>query len=100
MSNKLSRYKGDTYSIEATLTKDNIGVDFTAGNTATFSFARGDVYVTIDGINGTVDGTISFPFPGDVKAGKYSYDIQVVSPTGEVRTYVKDILDIVDDVTK
>ena len=99
MSNRIVRYKGDTYSIEATLTNDSVGVDFTAGNSAILSFARGDVYTTITGINGTVDGVISFPFPADVKSGEYFYDIQVTYASGEIRTYVKSILEIIEDVT-
>ena len=99
MSNKITRYKGDTYSIEATISKDNIPIDFTAGATASFSYAKGEVYTSILGLNGTVDGEISFPFPADVRAGKYSYDIQVTSSAGEIRTYVKDSLVIEDDIT-
>lgn len=96
---KITRFRGDTYSVEATLTKDSIPVDFTAGNTAKFSFTKGAVNETINGINGTVEGMISFPFPATVKAGTYMYDIQVISNSGEIRTYIKDTLHIVSDVT-
>lgn len=97
---KIKRFRGDTYSIEATLTKDSTPVDFTGGNnTAKLSFIRGSVGTTIDGINGDVDGNISFPFPADVKAGMYDYDIQVISNTGEIRTYIKSTLEITSDVT-
>ena len=99
MSNKLERFKGDTYSVEAVLTKDSTPIDFTAGYTALFSFIKGTVSVTIVGINGTVDGNISFPFPANVKSGTYKYDVQVTSPSGEIRTYVKDDLEIISDIT-
>ena len=100
----ITRYRGDTYSIEATITKTVATVvtpiDFTVGNyTATFSFAKGSKRTSIDGVNGTVDGEISFPFPADVFAGTYSYDIQVTSNTGEIRTYIKDTLNIVEDIS-
>ena len=99
MSNKLVRFRGDTYSVEAVLTKDNVAIDFTDGHTALFSFVKGTINVTITGINGTVDGEISFPFPADVKSGMYKYDIQVTAPSGEIRTYVKDDLEIISDIT-
>ena len=101
MSNLIERFKGDTYSVEAVLTKEGVPVDFSAGNnTATFSYSKGSVSNSIPGVNGTVDGEISFPFPADVKAGTYKYDIQVTSSAGEVRTYVKNKLIIADDITK
>ena len=95
----ITRYRGDTYSIEATISKtvDSVEtlLDFTTGNnTATFSFAKGTKRVSIPGVNGTVDGKISFPFPEEVFAGTYNYDIQVTSNTGEVRTYIKSTLEI------
>ena len=99
MSNKLERFKGDTYSVEAVLTKDNTPIDFTDGHTALFSFTKGSVNVTIQGVNGTVNGEISFPFPSDVRAGTYKYDVQVTAPSGEIRTYVKDDLEIISDIT-
>ncbi len=100
MSNVLTRFKGDTYSIEVTLTKGGAPLDFTGGNnTAKLSFAKGTKRVTIDGLNGTVDGEISFPFPADVTSGTYAYDVQVTSNTGEIRTYVKDTLNITSDIT-
>ena len=98
---KVIRYRGDTYSIKAKLTKDSTPIDFTAGqSTARFSYAKGGVYESIPGVNGTVDGFISFPFPADVNAGSYTYDIQVTDSNGEIRTYVKDVLEITNDITK
>jgi len=100
MSNSITRFRGDTYSIEATLTKESLPLDFTPGNyTATFSYARGNRRITIPGVNGTIEGTISFPFPEDIKAGTYIFDIQVTSSTGEIRTYIKDSLEIVEDIS-
>ena len=100
-TNLITRYKGDTYAIEAILTKGGTPLNFTAGNnTARFSFARGTIYENIAGINGTASGEIHFPFPADVSAGTYSYDIQVTANTGEIQTYIKNTLEIVNDVTK
>ena len=99
MSNKIVRFRGDTYSVEAVLTKDDIAVDFTDGTTAKFSFVKGSIQDTVDGLNGTANGEISFPFPADVKAGIYKYDIQVTGTSGEIRTYVKDVLEILGDIT-
>ena len=97
---KITRHRGDTYSVDAKLSIDSIPVDFSAGNSiATFSFARGTKRVTIPGTNGNISGEVSFPFPADVTAGTYSYDIQVTSNTGKIRTFVKDTLELVSDIT-
>lgn len=97
---KITRYKGDTYSIEAIISKDTVPLNFTLGNnTAILSFSKGTLLTSIAGVNGSANGEISFPFPADVKAGVYKYDIQVTSNTGEIRTYVKDILEINEDIT-
>ena len=99
MGNKIVRFKGDTYSVEATLSKNSTPIDFTDGTTATFSFEKGEVLESIVGLNGTISGEISFPCPALIKAGKYKYDIQVTAVSGEIRTYVKDTLEIVEDIT-
>ena len=97
---KITRFRGDTYSINVTLEKDGLGLDLRPGyNVATFSFARGTKRHTISGTSGTGNGNVSFPFPADVTAGTYLYDIQVRAVTGEIRTYIKDTLEIVSDIT-
>ena len=102
ISNKITRFRGDSYSIEVVLTKNSLPLDMTAGNnTAKFSYGKlGRTRNSIDGVNGTVEGEISFPFPVNVAAGVYVYDIQVTDSSGEIRTYVKDELEVVGDVTK
>ena len=96
----LTRFKGDTYSVEAVLTKEGVAIDLTPGNyTASFGFAKGTKRVVIPGANGTANGEVSFPFPAAVTAGTYKYDIQVTSNTGEIRTYTKDTLEIIGDIT-
>jgi len=105
--NTITRYKGDTYSIEATLGRTDkvtgitTPVDFTDGSTAVFTFTKGTVIVTIPGVNGDINGNISFPFTGQeaILAGTYAYDMQVTSLAGEIRTFVKDTLIISTDVT-
>ena len=97
----VNRVRGDTYPIEATLTKGGSSVDFSAGNnTAKFSYTKGTNTVTIDGVNGDVNGNISFPFPKSIFSGTYKYDIQITTSAGEVRTYVTDEMIISNDVTK
>ena len=96
----ITRYSGDTYPIEAVLTKDNIPVDFSPGEyTAKFSFSKPLYRVVVTGVHGNDSGEVSFPFPADVTAGTYDYDIQVTSNAGEIRTFVKDKLIIIDDIT-
>ena len=97
----LVRYRGDTYSIKATLTKDDVPVDFSSGNsTAKFSFAKGTKYTSIPGANGNSSGQVSFPFPSDATQGDYVYDIQVTSAGGEIQTFVQDTLTILDDISR
>ena len=97
----ITRFRGDTYSIEAILTKNDTPVDFTVNHsTAKFGFARGTKRRVLQGVHGTFDGHISFPFPADVAAGEYTYDIQVISATGEIRTYVKDVMTVSEDIAE
>ena len=101
MSNEIKRFRGDTYAIDVVLSKNDLPVDFSVDNyTAKFSYKKGTKKNTIDGINGTVDGEITFPFPASVAPGQYVYDIQVISSTAEIQTYVKSTLEIVDDITR
>ncbi len=98
---EITRYRGDTYAVEALITKNSTPVDFTVNHsTAIFGFARGTKRRTLQGVHGTHDGHISFPFPADIPSGEYKYDIQVTSETGEIRTYVKDTMYIVDDIAE
>ena len=76
MSNKITRFRGDTYSVDAVISKNGTPIDFTDGTTAIFTFEKGAVKESIVGLNPTVNGDISFPFPAVIKAGKYKYDIQ------------------------
>jgi len=97
----VTRYRGDTYSVEVYLAVDDTPVDLSTGNnTALFSFAKGNKRVSIPGANGTVEGEVSFPFPADVFPGTYVYDIQVTASSGEIRTFVKDTLNIIDDISQ
>jgi hypothetical protein len=96
----ITRYRGDSYPIEVTLTKNEAPVDLSSQNThAKFSFTKGKLRHVIVGVNGNANGEISFPFPKDVAAGEYTYDIEVVNPVGEVRTFIVDKLIIEDEVS-
>ena len=100
MSDKLTRFRGDTYAIEAVLTKDNVPIDLVTVHSAILSFTKGSISERIPGVNGLEPGEVSFPFPTDIKAGTYKYDIQVTTTSnGEIRTYVKDVLEILGDIT-
>ena len=100
-SNAIERYRGDTYSIEAELTKNDLPIDLSPGQyTAIFGFAKGSKYQSIPGANGNSAGQVSFPFPANVGQGEYTYDIQVTSAGGEIQTYVQDKLTIIDDIAR
>ena len=103
--NQIDRYRGDTYSIEATIKKDEIPLDLSGADyDVVFGYKKGKKKNLITGINGNINGEISFPFPAIVSPGQYVYDIQVTDNTlagnNEIQTYVKDILNIIDDVSR
>ena len=54
---------------------------------------------SIEGVNGTSDGKIEFPFSENTAdAGDYVYDVEVTYNTGEKVTFVKDVMTIQEDV--
>ena len=102
------RFRGDTEDLIMFLYEvGENGVEYpielvTITATVTFSYRRGSVTKSIDGVDLTDLGEVHFPFAEDtVNAGKYDYDVQVINGiTGKKRTYVKATMNIKDDVTK
>jgi hypothetical protein len=98
----LTRVRGDTYSIKATLKLNNAAVNLTT-STAKFSYRNEESTVvrSIDGA-GNVNGEVVFlPSASDFQdVGLYTYDIEVTSPTQEKTTYIIAKLNIIDDITK
>ena len=99
IDNSIKRFRGDTYPLIVTLKENGAAVDL---STATVKMTIGlDVPVTITAsITDATGGVAQFDFTQDHvgAAGRFSYDIQV-EDGGYITTYVKDIFELVEDVT-
>ncbi len=103
MSNAINRFRGDTYPINMSFTRDGNPMDFGTGSyTTRFSYIdKTGETASIVGSNGTDEGVIEFAFPDTVAVGSYTYDVEVEDTTlNTIQTFVKDTMVIVDDVTK
>lgn len=98
----ITRVRGDTYAIKATLKLNNAPVNLLT-STVKFSYKNEETAVvkTISG-TGTALGEATFlPSASDFQdAGLYTYDIVVTSPTQEKTTFIIAKLNIVDDISK
>ena len=98
---EITRFRGDTYPIIATIKENGLPVDL-SGAVAKMTIAFKDSpSVTIVGtILVAAEGSVKFDFAPDVvdNVGKFFYDIQVDSG-GYKTTYVKNIINFVQDVT-
>ena len=97
--NTIKRFRGDTYPLVVTLSENGVAVDL---STATVTMTIGlDVPVGITAtITDAAGGVAQFDFTQTEvgTAGRFSYDIQVTDG-GYITTYVKDIFELVEDVT-
>ena len=102
------RFRGDTDDLVFYLKYRDTNGDLqpitliTDGSSVVFSYRKGSRTKQIVGEQMTDLGEVHFPFAVDaVVAGTYEYDIQVTNGiTGKVKTFVKDVMIIKDDVTK
>ena len=98
--NSIKRFRGDTYPLIVTLKENGSPVDL---STATVTMTIG--LSTPASITATVtdaaNGVAQFDFTQTEvgTAGRFSYDIQV-EDGGYITTYVKDIFELIDDVSK
>ena len=97
--NKIERFRGDTYPLVVTLKENSVAVDL---STATVVMTIGletpaPITATITDAPG---GVAQFDFTQTEvgTAGRFSYDIQVTDG-GVITTYVKDIFELLEDVT-
>lgn len=100
----LTRYRGDTQSMTWDLTINNVAVDITDAQSIQFTYLKNGLIVTIDGdiIGLGTDGRVKFiptltTFDTVLKT---TFDIQVVFSDGTKRTFIKDNIEILDDVNK
>ena len=99
--NNLKRFRGDDDPFQATIKEDGAAINIT-GFTVKMSIALPDGTVSMDGV--IVDaqaGKVEFsPEQSHIgTAGRFSYDVELNDGTYK-KTYVKAILELVDDVTK
>ena len=97
--NGITRFRGDTYPLIVTLKENSVAVDL---STSIVRMTIGlPTPITLTGtITDAVNGIARFDFDQDAVgvAGKFAYDIEVRDGT-IVTTYVKDIFELVEDVT-
>jgi len=99
----LTRYRGDTYPIEATLTRDSDWVATGSAIKLTMTFEDGDEYILVGTVTDDTDDrnkdVLFEPTEesiGTVRRG--TYDIQVDDST-YIATHIKGVVNIIDDVT-
>jgi hypothetical protein len=109
---RITYYRGDTYPIELTITDvsgnpvDLSGVTFKM--TVNSDKTPVDDSTKLFQVNGVLDylpttGKVYFTptaLNTALSPGKYYYDIQMLSPNGNIRTLVKDEFRITQDITK
>ena len=99
-SNIIKRYRGDTYPLVVTLKENGSAVNL-AGSTVRMTIGL-DTPATITAtITDAAGGEAQFDFTQTEVGtqGRFSYDIEVTDSGGIVTTYVKDIFELLEDVT-
>ena len=95
----IKRFRGDNYPIEVTIKKNGTPVDL---SNATVKLTIGlDTPVTTTGtVTDASGGVVQFDFNQSAvgTAGRFVYDIQV-EDGGIITTYVKDIFELLEDIT-
>ena len=109
MSNEITFYRGDSASIQCTVTNGTGGAYDVTGNTATFSVKKEEddtaalitktvgSGITLSGTDGILTVDIGSGETSEL-SGKYYYDIECAK-SGNVYTVVKDRFKITKDVT-
>ncbi len=98
-NNAIKRFRGDTYPLIVTLKENGSPVDLN-GSTVKMTIGL-STPVTITGtLNDAAGGVVQFDFDQASvgTAGRFSYDIQV-DDGSYITTYVKDVFELVEDVT-
>jgi hypothetical protein len=108
---KIDRYRGDTAADRLTVQSPTGGVQDITSCTFKLTVASvknpPDASTQVFQIAGTIfdalNGIVDFiPTGGetDVEPGEYWYDVEMIGPTGQVTTLVKDEYEILQDITK
>lgn len=99
---EIERPRGDTYPLKVGIRLDGVLQDFSSSEIK-MSYKRSTDVITVVGapISDDLKFNIMFTFTVDQvnEAGKFPYDIQVIT-AGVVRTYIIDEIEFLEDVTK
>lgn len=99
IDNSIKRFRGDTYPLIVTLTENDVAVDLTTAEVKMTIGLTVPVSIVASLLDATA-GVAQFEFDQTHvgTAGRFSYDIQVTDGA-YITTYVKDIFELVEDVT-
>jgi len=99
VDNNIKRFRGDTYPLIVTLKENGAAVNLSAATVKMTIGLETPVSITA-GITDAAGGVAQFDFDQTHvgTAGRFSYDIEV-QDGGYITTYVKDIFELVEDVT-
>ena len=100
VSNKIERFRGDTYPLIVTLKENGAAVDLTTAvvkMTISFNISLTLTATITDAANGKVQ--FDFSAANVDTSGRFNYDIEVTDG-GYITTYVKDSFELTEDVTK
>ncbi len=100
VSNIIKRFRGDTYPLIVTLKENSTAVNL-AGSTVRMTIGLDTPSTITATITDAAGGEVQFDFTQTEVgvSGRFSYDIEVIDSGGIVTTYVKDIFELVEDVT-
>ena len=100
IDNSIKRFRGDTYPLIVTLKENGVAVDLSTA-TVRMTIGLATPVTIVANITDAAGGVAQFDFDQTHvgTAGRFSYDIEV-QDGGYTTTYVKDMFELIDDVTK
>lgn len=105
----ISIWRNDTWSQVMTITANTVPVDLTGSDveiqvrktpttsTAVMTLTEANGGITVGGVD---DNQITINYPVDIAAGTYVYDMVVLFPNGNEKTYIWGNFIVYEDITK
>jgi hypothetical protein len=105
----ISIWRNDTWSQVMVITANDVPVDLTGSDveiqvrkkpnsdTAEMTLTEQNGGITVGGVN---NNQITINYPVDIAAGTYVYDMVVVFPNGNEKTYIWGNFIVYEDITK
>ena len=102
----LTCYHGDTWSQTFRILEESVPVDLTGATLASWAVQQGycngdghsELQVTVDADPTTGVFVLALP-AGGLDAGRYTYDVEVITPDTRVTTWIRGRLDVQGDIT-